>query len=91
MAEPIQVGLIGLGFIGKMHATAYRDIPLCFSDPPVMANLAAVLRSNLHTETEFMREVNFGLATSDIDKFLNVPLDVVRIPLQDLLKKFQKN
>jgi len=89
MAEPIQVGLIGLGFIGKMHATAYRDIPLCFSDPPVTANLAAVLRSNLHTETEFMREVDFGLATSDMDEFLQVPLDVIDVCSPNMLHKEQ--
>jgi predicted dehydrogenase len=89
MTEPIQVGLIGLGFIGKMHATAYRDIPLCFSDPPVTANLAAVLRSKLHTETEFMREVDFGLATSDMDEFLHVPLDVVDVCSPNMLHKEQ--
>lgn len=89
MAEPIQVGLIGLGFIGKMHAAAYRDIPLCFSDPPVTANLAAVLRSNLHTETEFMREVDFGLATSDLDEFLDMPLDVVDVCSPNMLHKEQ--
>jgi predicted dehydrogenase len=89
MTEPIQVGLIGLGFIGKMHATAYRDIPLCFSDPAVTANLAAVLRSNLHTETEFMREVGFGLATSDMEEFLHVPLDVVDVCSPNMLHKEQ--
>ena len=89
MTERIQVGLIGLGFIGKMHATAYRNIPLCFNDPPAAAHLAAVLRSNLHTETEFMREVNFGLATSDMDEFLHVPLDVVDVCSPNMLHKEQ--
>ena len=48
----INVGLIGFGYIGKVHTIAYGNIPLCISRPAVTANLTAVLRSQLETERD---------------------------------------
>jgi len=73
----MNVGLIGLGYIGKIHAIAYRDIPFCFSQAPVVANLAAVLRTRLDTEAEVMK--SFAVATTDPDEFYAQSLDVVDI------------
>jgi len=28
-----KIGLIGFGFIGKVHAKAYHSIPYCYIDP----------------------------------------------------------
>ena len=53
--KTINVGLIGFGFIGKVHTIAYRAIPLCISRPAVTANLTALLRSQLDTEREAMQ------------------------------------
>jgi predicted dehydrogenase len=77
--KTLNVGLIGFGYIGKIHAAAYRDIPLCLSAPKVAANLAAVLRSRLDTEIEAMEGVGFGFATIDADEFFAQPLDLVDI------------
>jgi predicted dehydrogenase len=85
MTKSLNVGLIGLGFIGKIHTTAYRNIPLCFSDPPVTARLAAVLRSRLETEVELMEESRFGLRTTDPEEFFNQPLDIVDICTPNVL------
>ncbi|HEY43182.1 MAG TPA: Gfo/Idh/MocA family oxidoreductase [Anaerolineae bacterium] len=85
MTKPLNVGLIGLGFIGKIHTTAYRNIPLCFSDPPVAARLAAVLRSDLGTEVELMEESRFGLRTTDPEEFFNQSLDIVDICTPNVL------
>jgi predicted dehydrogenase len=77
MARELNVGLIGLGYIGKMHAIAYRAIPFCFSNAPVLPRLAAVLRSRVDTEIEAMR--SFEVATTDPDEFYAQPLDVVDV------------
>jgi len=77
MTKEINVGLIGLGYIGKIHTIAYRDIPLCFSNAPVVGNLAVVLRSRLDTEAEAMK--SFAMATTDPDEFYAQPLDGVDV------------
>ena len=77
MTKQLNVGLIGLGYIGKIHTIAYRSIPLCFTDPPVVARLAAVLRSRLDTEQEAMR--SFALATTNSEEFYSQPLDMVDV------------
>jgi predicted dehydrogenase len=85
MTKSLNVGLIGLGYIGKIHTTAYRNIPLCFSNPPVIAKLAAVLRSGLGTEVEMMEESRFGLRTTDAEEFFNQHLDIVDICTPNVL------
>jgi predicted dehydrogenase len=75
----VRVGLIGLGYIGKIHALAYQNIAYCFGKPPVRAHLAAVLRSRLDSESEAMQAAGFELATTDPDEFFAQKLDVVDI------------
>ncbi|MBC7261773.1 MAG: Gfo/Idh/MocA family oxidoreductase [Chloroflexi bacterium] len=77
MAKKINVGLIGLGYIGKIHTIAYRDIPFCFPKTPIVPNLVAVLRSHLEGEAEAMK--SFATATTDPAVFYAQPLDVVDI------------
>ncbi len=77
MTKKINVGLIGLGYIGKIHTIAYRDIPFCFPKTPVVANLMAVLRSRLEGEAETIK--SFAIATTDPVEFYAQPLDVVDI------------
>jgi predicted dehydrogenase len=85
MPERMSVGLIGLGYIGKIHATAYKDIPLCFSEPSVTANLKAVLRSQLETEQALMDELDFEVRTTDSQEFYNASLDVVDVCTPNVL------
>lgn len=77
--KTINVGLIGFGYIGKVHTIAYRDIPLCLSRPSVKANLTAVLRSQLDTEKEAMQAAGFEVCTTSPDEFFAQKLDVVDI------------
>jgi predicted dehydrogenase len=77
MTKELNVGLIGLGYIGKIHTIAYRDVPLVYGKAPVMANLAAVLRSQLGTESEAMS--SYALATTDPAEFFAQPLDIVDV------------
>jgi len=77
MTKRINVGLISLGYIGKIHTIAYRDIPFCFPKTPVVANLLTVLRSRLDSEAEAME--SFTNATTDPAEFYAQPLDMVDI------------
>ena len=69
MKKRLNVGLVGLGFIGKIHAIGYRDIALCFPQPQVTANLKAVLRTSLGRDQEFMRTVGMEMETTSMEEF----------------------
>jgi predicted dehydrogenase len=77
--KTIQVGLIGFGYIGKVHTIAYRNIPLCINRPAATADLTAVLRSQLETEKAAMQAAGFGLCTDSADEFYAQPLELVDI------------
>ncbi len=80
MAEKtFKIGLVGLGFIGKVHAHAYDSIPLCFSNPKVNARLAAVLRSGTGRDQELLKNLGAPLETADPAEFFAQDLDVVDV------------
>jgi predicted dehydrogenase len=73
------IGLIGFGFIGKLHANAYHSIPYCFAHPSLTARIQAVLRSNPGSDQEFIRNLNIALVTSQAEEFYAQPMDAVDI------------
>jgi len=79
MAKEFNIGLIGLGYIGKVHVVAYQDIPLCFNNPQAIAKLRAVLRSRLDSEETAMRKSGFDIMTTNPDEFFAAPLDIVDV------------
>ncbi|MBN2556468.1 MAG: Gfo/Idh/MocA family oxidoreductase, partial [Anaerolineales bacterium] len=79
MTTSLDVGLVGLGYIGQIHANAYKAIPLCFKQPAVTANLSGVLRSKLSTEVELMDGLGFEVRTTDPGAFYERRYDVVDI------------
>lgn len=79
MTKQLNVGLIGFGFIGKVHTIAYRDIPLCFPQTPVVPRLAALLRSGPGREDAALQAAGFPLVSADPAEFNAQPLDVVDV------------
>jgi predicted dehydrogenase len=77
--KEIRVGLIGLGFIGKVHTLAYRALPLCYPQTVVSPVLAAVLRSDLSRDPQAARTAGFEFATASLEEFLAQPLDLVDV------------
>ena len=76
---PLRVGIIGFGYIGKVHAHCYQSIPHCFSEPKVQAQIAAVLRSGLGRDTEILHSLGSPLETTSMKEFLAQDLDLVDI------------
>lgn len=87
--ETVNIGLIGLGFIGKIHTIAYRDIPLCFEAPAVKPRLRALLRHRLDPDDVAPQEAGFETVTSDDEEFFAQPLDVVDICTPNFLHREQ--
>ena len=77
--KTIHVGLIGFGYIGKIHTLAYRGIPLCIRQPAVTPHLTALLRSRLDTDRAAMTESGYPLYTTSPDEFFAQPLELVDI------------
>lgn len=77
--EHVRVGLIGLGFIGKIHAQAYRSIPFCYREPKVLAKVSAVLRTKTGGNQEFLETLGSPIVTTDENTFYDQNLDMVDI------------
>jgi predicted dehydrogenase len=73
------VGLIGFGFIGKLHANAYNSIPYVFNNPTITAHIQAVLRTHPGSDLEFIRNLDIDLVTSQAEEFYAQPMDAVDI------------
>ena len=75
----IGLGIIGLGYIGKIHAQACRSIPLCFAKPQAIGRINSVLRSHPDGDEELLDSLGSPTVTTDLDAFLSQDIDVVDI------------
>ena len=75
----VNIGLIGFGFIGKLHANAYFNIPYCFPASPVNARIAAVLRNQPQNDQTFAKSIGIQDMTANFVEFYNQTLDLVDI------------
>src|SRR5512137_2983048 len=75
----LNIGLIGFGFIGRLHAQAYQSIPYAFPKPVLNAHLRAVLREHPARDDEFIRSLNLSKVTANQEEFYSQPLDAVDV------------
>ena len=57
------VGIAGYGFIGKVHAFAYRAIPFYYDDIPAKINLVGVCAQSIQTREKAIAQAGFQFAT----------------------------
>ena len=77
--DSVQVGLVGLGFIGKIHAHAYQAIPYCFGNNEVNADLRALLRTHVGSDVELLRSLGSPFETAQPQEFIEQDLDMVDV------------
>ena len=65
MSETLGVGLIGYGFIGKVHEYCYRNLGFFYESSPVPIRLVGVCTSNEQTAKKASQDGRFELATND--------------------------
>jgi len=87
--DPIRVGLIGLGFIGKVHAQAYHSIPFCFKEQEAEVKLCAVLRTQTGRDVELLKSLGDPFVTTDVQAFYEQDLDMVDICTPNVLHQEQ--
>ena len=59
------VGMVGYGFIGKVHAHAYRALPLFYDPLPLQTRLAGVCTTSEASGRKAREQAGFEFATTD--------------------------
>jgi predicted dehydrogenase len=78
-SSPLRVGIIGFGYIGKVHAQCYLSIPHCFPEPKARVKIVSILRSGLGRDAEILGSLGNPFETTSMDEFLSQDLDLVDI------------
>ncbi|NLG52038.1 MAG: Gfo/Idh/MocA family oxidoreductase [Chloroflexi bacterium] len=63
--DTLGVGIIGFGFIGKVHAYGYLNIPLFYQPAPVRTRLVGVATSREETARRAAEQAGFEFGTAD--------------------------
>ncbi|MBN1420647.1 MAG: Gfo/Idh/MocA family oxidoreductase [Planctomycetes bacterium] len=86
----LRVGIIGFGFIGKVHAYAHRTIPFYYDPPPLRTELHAVATARPETAARAREAFGFRLATTDWHEVAENPsVDIVHIATPNHLHREQ--
>ncbi|GAB4430042.1 MAG: Gfo/Idh/MocA family oxidoreductase [Anaerolineae bacterium] len=78
--KPLNIGLIGYGGIGRVHAMAYRAIPFHYGLTADTVNLVGVATSRAETAAQAAREIGCDFWTADYRELLaRDDIDIVDI------------
>ena len=70
MMREMGVGVVGYGFIGKVHAFAHRAIPFMYDPLPVKARLVGVCTATAESGRKAQEAAGFEFATTDAAELL---------------------
>jgi predicted dehydrogenase len=76
--QSLGVGIVGYGFIGRVHAWAHRSLPFFYSPLPRQTRLIGVCTSRRETAEAARQEAGFEFATTNVAELLSRPdIDVI--------------
>lgn len=94
--KTLGVGMIGFGFIGKVHSHAHRSLPLLYDPLPAKTELVGVCTATSASGTKAVEQAGFRFATIDHQALLSrddihiihicTPNDAHRAAVLDALK-----
>ena len=64
------VGIIGFGFIGRVHAYCHLNMPIFYTPPPLQTKLLGVCTSRQLTAEAAKQQFHFEFATTDYQQIL---------------------
>jgi len=70
MMEEFGVGIVGCGFIGKVHTYAYLNLPLFYDPPPAKVRLVGVCTAHKDTAEKAKGVGNFSFAATSYQDLL---------------------
>jgi predicted dehydrogenase len=68
--QTLGVGFHGYGFIGKVHAIGYKNIPLLYDPLPAQTKLIGVCTTSVASGTKALEQAGFEFATTSYDELL---------------------
>jgi len=74
-----KVGIIGFGFIGKVHALGYWSLPYSYNNPSISAQVTALLRTSTGRDEELIQQIGNPFVTDSIEEFAAQDLDLIDI------------
>jgi predicted dehydrogenase len=84
------VGLLGFGFIGKVHAYGYENLRYYYQDYGFRVNLFGVCTGRQETADKAKQNFNFVYGTTDYRELINHPeIDIIDISSPNNLHKEQ--
>ena len=64
------IGIVGYGFIGKVHTYAHRSLPLFYDPPPAKTHLIGVCTATEASGRQAQEQAGFEFATQDYQELL---------------------
>ncbi|MFP3903170.1 MAG: Gfo/Idh/MocA family protein [Armatimonadota bacterium] len=78
--ETLGVGIIGFGFIGKVHNYGYKNIPLYYNPAPVHTRMVGVATSRMETARRAVEQGGFEYGTDDWTELIeDEDIDIINI------------
>jgi predicted dehydrogenase len=83
-----RAGILGFGFIGKVHAYGYRNLPLFYDPPPLRARIVRVVTSSPESAEKARQTLETDSAGTDYRSVTESPeIDIVHICTPNHLHK----
>lgn len=80
MAKELRVGIIGFGQMGRIHAYAYRSIPLYYDGHPCRIVLKGVCDTNEVLARKGVEQAGFEFSTTNVDELIaRKDIDIINI------------
>lgn len=79
MPPEVKLGLIGLGYIGKIHVLGALNGPVCLDSLPVKVDYCSLLTTRPEKTEGLARYLGFRNVYTDLEEFLNSGIDAVDI------------
>lgn len=84
----IGVGMIGYGYMGKMHSYAYASLPFIYDPPPARIRLVGVCAPSEASRELALERAGYEFATSDYHELLSRgDIDVINVCTPNYLHK----
>jgi len=86
--KTLGVGVIGFGFMGKVHSYGYLNLPLFYDPPPCRVRLVGVCTSRPETAEKAKAMLGFDVATTDpMALIARDDIDVIHVCTPNVLHK----
>jgi len=79
----VGVGIVGFGFIGRVHALAFSSLPYYYHDLPLLPEIRAICTSRIETARKAQEETGVPFVTASFEELVEhkgVDIIVVAVP-----------